>query len=186
LLEIWRVAFWVPATVGAKVTPIVQAPLTATVEQLLVSVKFAATTPVRLTAFTINGVVPVFVNVIVIGTEVVPWVRSGKTSELVESDTRGLPPVPASWMTAVFPLTSEVAVMEPVKLPTVLGVKATLNEHVWVELAGHVDALVTEKLLEVGADMLIASPIGPPIFPFKIEKLCAPLVVPTACAGKVM
>ena len=96
LLVICSVAVWLPAAIGAYDIPITQfAPAARLVPQvLLCKLKSVGFVPARAMLLIASVLSPVFESVTDCGMEVVPCVRSGKVSEVGESETIGPPPIP--------------------------------------------------------------------------------------------
>ena len=122
----------------------------------MVWVKLPLTAPGMLMLLMVRFAVPVFVNVKLMGMEVVPLARAGNTSAEGERETAAAPPVPISSMRYVSPVTSSVAVAYSVKEPACKGLKAIARVQTCVRLAGQVEPSVRTKLLGDGSVTLKA------------------------------
>jgi hypothetical protein len=125
LLVIVSVPGLAPLAVGVNPTVTVQEPLTATVEQLLVSVYG----PVTATDDTVAELVPELLTVTVCEGAAVPTTSFGKLNAPGEAPSTGPGAVPVPERVVVLVTPPAVTVRVPLCAPAAVGVKVTLAVH---------------------------------------------------------
>ena len=177
LLVTVSVPVFVPPVVGVNDTVAVQEPLTAMLEQLLVSVNG----PDAETPETVAAVVPELVIVTVCVAEVEPTSVLGKDKLAGEAVSTGPGAVPVPVRLTVLVTPPALTVRLPVWVPAAVGVNVTLTVHEPFAAIDEPQVLVSANwpLAEID-DTEAAELVG-----LETVTVCAALVVPSACEPKL-